>query len=62
LCTKSIRFVGVSFDEHLEKLLAAEQAHPPRHVELIPTCWTGWLGKVQTDEERRLNSQCRIAI
>src|SRR4029079_7634517 len=38
LCTKSIRFPGVSFDEHLEKLIAAEKIHPPRHAELIPTC------------------------
>lgn len=62
LCTRTIRFPGLRFDEHLEQLIADERARPQRLVELVPTRWTGWRGKVQTDEEKGLNSQCRLAM
>jgi hypothetical protein len=62
LCTKTIRFPGVPFDAHLAALIETERTQPPRHIELIPTRWTGWRGRVQTDEEKGLNTQCRLAM
>jgi len=52
-CTKSICYKGVPLSEHLERLIIDEKTR--QSAELIPTHWTGWRGKVQTEEERKRN-------
>jgi hypothetical protein len=50
LCTRTIKFKGVPLSEYLEKAKS-----DPTPVDPVPTRWTGWRGKVQTDEEKERN-------
>jgi hypothetical protein len=50
LCTKTIRHAGVPLDEYLQRFASANQSDA-----IIPTRWTGWRGKVQTEEEKQRN-------
>jgi len=54
LCTKTIKFSGTPLAEYLTKAKTESGATG----ELVPTRWTGWRGKVQTEEERERNAAC----
>lgn len=56
-CTDGIHYPGIPFNEHLEQRVSEEmQSAPVAEVAPLPTRFTGWLGKVQTDQEKALNA------
>lgn len=59
LCTKTIRYAGIPLFLHLDNLIEAGHLEPQAPV---PTRWTGWRGKVQTEEEaeRNANQGCQF--
>jgi hypothetical protein len=60
-CTDGVEFPGICFNDFLEKRVSDEIQTPPATVTAhLPTRFTGWQGKVQTEQEQARNA-CRSA-
>ena len=54
LCTNSIKYPGTPLYEYLDAAIAKENPSAASPEAVHPR-WTGWRGKVQTEEEQRRN-------
>ena len=59
-CTDSVEFPGISFNEYLDTRVLEEIRNSPSDEAVpVPTRFTGWQGKVQTEQEQARNA-CRF--